>query len=504
MTDITDSSDIARPRSTADVVALVQQARATGQPLYPLSTGMNWGYGGVVPPRAGCRLVDLSGMNQIRNAAVIGPRQPVALIEPGVTQQQLHQHLARHAPTLRFNVTGSAASTSILGNVLDRGVGYSGPRVDDLFGLEVVVGTGEVIHTGFRRLGEDSPLAHCHRHGLGPLPDGLFFQGNFGIVTSACFRLQHKRPVELALSLGLRDGSRLAEFLDCVIALKRDALLTSVTHIGNASRARATLRAGLSSYLKDRCHMAGAALDKEIEAALSVVAGTPWTGLASLTGNAGQVRAELAEIRARLRGLAEVRTFSSQLLAWGASLTDRLRSVPSLRRYAAALSAVLPLQALARGVPTDVAFDNLIGLYDEPGIPAAEYGRSRCGVLFISPAMPMDGALIDSTVTELERIAQRHGHALYATINIETDNSVVAVINLLFDKVDLAQIQQAHACAFAMHAEVQRRGLEVYRARVDQMPAVLARNPEYWALLARLKAAWDPDGVIAPGRYSLV
>lgn len=500
---MTSISGLVQPRSTGEVVELVRHAVATGQPLYPVSTGMNWGYGGAVPPRSGCLLMDLSGMNQIRNAASIGPGNPVALIEPGVSQQQLHQHLAWHAPELRFNVTGAASSTSIIGNALDRGVGYSGPRVDDLFGLEVVLGTGDVIHTGFRRLGEDSPLAHCHRHGLGPLPDGLFFQGNFGIVTSACFRLQRRRPVELALSIGLRDGSRLAEFLDRLIDLKRDGLLTSVTHVGNSARARATLRAGLSSYLHDRCRLEGTALETEIEAALAVVAGTPWTGLASLAGNAGQVRAALAETRGRLRGLAEVRTFSSRLLAVGAGLADRLRFVPGLRRYAAALSAVAPLQALALGTPTDVAFDNLTGLYGEPELRATEYARSRCGVLFISPALPMDGALINAAVADLGHIAQRHGHALYVTINIETDSSVVAIINLLFDKADLAQARRAHACAAAMHAHVQHLGLEVYRARTDQMPEVLARNPEHWALLARLKSAWDPDNVIAPGRYSL-
>lgn len=497
------TADITRPCNTAEVVALVRHARASGQPLYPVSTGMNWGYGGAVPPRAGCRLVDLSAMDKIRNAASISPDHPVALIEPGVSQQQLHQHLARHAPTLRFNVTGSAASTSIIGNALDRGVGYSGPRVDDLFALEVVLGTGDVIHTGFRRLGEESPLAHFHRHGLGPLPDGLFFQGNFGIVTSACFRLQRRRPVELALSIGLRDGARLAEFLNGLIDLRRDGLLTAVTHVGNSARAGATLRAGLSTYLRDRCQLEGTALRDEIDAALKVVAGTPWTGLAGLTGTAGQVRAELAEIRGRLRGLGDVRTFTNQVLALGARVTDSLRFLPGLRRYAAALAAVRPLQALAMGTPTDIAFDNLTGLFDKPGIPAKEYERSRCGVLFISPALPMDGALIHGMVVELERIAQRHGHVLYITVNIEAENSVVAIINLLFDKADAGKVKQAHACAAAMHAHVRQLGLEVYRARTDQMPEVLAQNPEHWALLARLKAAWDPDKIIAPGRYSV-
>jgi 4-cresol dehydrogenase (hydroxylating) len=145
---------VLRPTSRDDVVRCVHQARLSGQPLYPISTGMNWGYGARAPVRAGSTLLDLSAMNRILNADRISPGHPVAVIEPGVTQAQLHAHLTRHCPGLVFNVTGSAAATSILGNALDRGVGYAGPRREDMFGFEFVTGTGQVLQTGFRRLGE--------------------------------------------------------------------------------------------------------------------------------------------------------------------------------------------------------------------------------------------------------------------------------------------------------------------------------------------------------------
>ena len=98
---------VVRPLSVADVVSLVHQARADKVPLYPVSRGMNWGYGGATPPQPGCIVVDLSGMNRIRNASAISLSNPVAVIEAGVTQQQLHEHLKAHAPGLGFNVTGS-------------------------------------------------------------------------------------------------------------------------------------------------------------------------------------------------------------------------------------------------------------------------------------------------------------------------------------------------------------------------------------------------------------
>src|SRR5450830_209900 len=198
-----------KPTSTEEIRQLIQQARHKGIPLYPVSRGFNWGYGSASPVTDGCALVDLNGMHRILNADRISLSNPVAVVEPGVTQGQLYDFLQNHCPELTFNVTGAARDTSLIGNALDRGVGYFGPRKDDLFGLEVVCGSGQTLKTGFRRLGESSPLAHSHPFGMGPMLDGLFFQGNFGIVTSACFRLMPRRPKEVAVSLALHHNADL-------------------------------------------------------------------------------------------------------------------------------------------------------------------------------------------------------------------------------------------------------------------------------------------------------
>ena len=430
----------------------------------------------------------------------------MALIEPGVTQGQLHQHLQAHAPGLRFNVTGSAAGSSLIGNALERGVGYLGPRVADLYGLEVVLGSGEVLRTGFRRLGDDSPLALAHPHGLGPSPDGLFFQGGLGIVTSACFRLQRRPPVELALSLALTDPARLGDFIDALALLRRDGLLTTVTHVGNAPRAAVSLRAGLQHYLRQRCGLDGEALERETQAALALVAATPWTALGGVGGTRAQVRAVLAELRARLAGLARVRTFSAAGLASLAAAADRLRWLPGVRRAAAALAAAQPLQALALGTPSDLAFDNLLALHEvqgRPAPPAAQYAQSRTGVLFVNPALPLDGAYVQDFVARMTQVARAHGQTLYLTLNLETDQALVAVANLLYDRADAAQADAARACGDALLQLVHGAGLELYRAGRTQMARVVARDPQHFAQLEALRRAWDPDGIIAPGRYNL-
>src|SRR4051812_740657 len=79
------------PDSVEQVVRLVRAARGRGSALYPVSPGLNFGYGGKSPAAPHCRLVGLGKMNRILNADRISLANPVAVIEPGVTQGQLHE-----------------------------------------------------------------------------------------------------------------------------------------------------------------------------------------------------------------------------------------------------------------------------------------------------------------------------------------------------------------------------------------------------------------------------
>ncbi len=496
-------SAVYRPKSIEDVIALVRSARISGTPLYPISTGFNWGYGSQTPVTNDCVLVNLEGMNRIVNASSISIDHPVALIEPGVTQIQLYEFLEAHCPELTFNVTGAGRDTSILGNGLDRGVGYQGPRVEDLFGLEIVTGTGEVLHTGFRRLGDESPLVHSHPYGLGPMLDGLFYQGNFGIVTSACLRLHPKRPERLTISLAVRSESALPSLIDELARLKRDGLLTSVAHVGNRVRARSSLRHGAIRYLERECGLDREDARRQAERAMDLVASGEWTGVASITGNREQVRGALREIRARTNKLARLSVVDTKKLGLGLAITHRLRALPWMRRAAAAITAAWPLYDLALGVPTDLGVENLLFQFGHANQLPRELDQSRCGLLFISPAMPLDGALAADVITGMKKTAARYHHELYTTINIETALSLVAVVNILFDRASAEETDRAHKCADALYAYIRQRGLEVYRARADMMGKVVTADGSYWPHVRALKQALDPDDIIAPGRYNL-
>ncbi|RQO58708.1 hypothetical protein DBR47_13565 [Paucibacter sp. KBW04] len=494
---------IHRPSSTLEVQALVQEARAKKTPLHPLSTGMNWGYGTALDLPGNVELVDLSTMSRILNAEEISRSNPVAVVEPGVTQGQLAEFLRLHHPDLMFNVTGSARNTSLIGNALDRGVGYLGPRRDDLFGLEVVTGAGTVVKTGFRRLGEESPLAHCHPFGLGPMLDGLFFQANFGIVTSACFKLLPRPPRQIAVSLALRNERDLPQFIETLAALKRERIMGTVTHIGNRARTRASLMHGIVNYLETRCSVRPEDVAREAEGVLEIVAPDQWTSLGGISGTHAQVRAAFAEVRSRLRGIARVMDIDDAKLDLGYKLLDAFRVIPWARANAAAISAIRPLHGLASGTPTDVAIDNLLWKFGRPDLSAKELDKTKCGILFISPALPMNGNFVARTVEKMSARAKDFGHQLFVTINIETENSMVAVTNLLFDRSDSVASANAKACANALHELIKSLKLEVYRARVDMMDKIVSPDSEYWKTVHGLKAALDPDHIISPGHYNI-
>src|SRR5262249_21648108 len=119
---------VLRPSSVEDVRAIIRVARCTGVPVHPASSGRNWGFGSALPAWEPAALVDLGRMNRI---ADVNSRFLSAVIEPGVTQGQLADHLAALGGGLALNVTGAGRDTSVVGNVLDHGGGNRGARADD-------------------------------------------------------------------------------------------------------------------------------------------------------------------------------------------------------------------------------------------------------------------------------------------------------------------------------------------------------------------------------------
>src|SRR5579871_2240705 len=103
---------IVYPISNEEISKLIILCREFNIPLYPISTGFNYGLGSRLPVQDGHLIVDLSKMNRIISYdAELG----IIQIEPGVTQHAIAQYLQENQANFILNVTGSSAFSSIVG-----------------------------------------------------------------------------------------------------------------------------------------------------------------------------------------------------------------------------------------------------------------------------------------------------------------------------------------------------------------------------------------------------
>ncbi|MFK7924235.1 MAG: FAD-dependent oxidoreductase, partial [Bacteroidia bacterium] len=129
-------------KTITEVLKVLRDARKRSLSVYPISTGRNWGLGSALPISEQNILLNLEPMNRIRE---VNPRLRYAIIEPGVTQGDLHQFLKKNHPDLIFPMTGSGIATSIVGNMLERGVCVRGHRYKYLLGVEAVLADEKII-----------------------------------------------------------------------------------------------------------------------------------------------------------------------------------------------------------------------------------------------------------------------------------------------------------------------------------------------------------------------
>src|SRR5690606_17544492 len=132
------------PETAEQVQAIVRMANEHRTPLWVISRGKNFGYGGAAPVMKGAVVLDLSRMKRIE----IDVDNAVALLEPGVGFFDLYDHIQANNIPLWLSVPGNSWG-SVVGNALDRGVGYTdyGEHASKIHGLEVVLPTGEFVRT---------------------------------------------------------------------------------------------------------------------------------------------------------------------------------------------------------------------------------------------------------------------------------------------------------------------------------------------------------------------
>jgi FAD/FMN-containing dehydrogenase len=155
-------------------------------PIYPVSTGRNLSYGGPAPNARGSVVLDLKRMKQI---IAVDDTRNFCLLEPGVTYFDLYRHIQERGLKVWMDCPDPGWGSPV-GNSLDHGVGYTWGLYRDHFGahcgMEIVLPNGELVRTGMGAV-SNADTWQDYKYGVGPGVDGLFAQGNFGVVTKMGF-----------------------------------------------------------------------------------------------------------------------------------------------------------------------------------------------------------------------------------------------------------------------------------------------------------------------------
>lgn len=497
---VTMLSGHVRPGSAQEVAALLKLAADHRVPVYPVSTGRNWGYGDVMPPRDGAVLLDLGRMNRI---VAVDERLAYAVIEPGVTQGALHDHIRSRGLRLWLDSTGAGPDAGIVGNVLERGFGHTpyGDRFLAVSGLEVALPTGEIVRTGFGRY-PASQVTHLYPYGLGPSLDGLFSQSAMGVVTGMGIWLMPEPESFCAAVVMLPRAADIAALVDRLRPLRLDGTLRSIVHIGNDLR----LISGRQRYPHDE--MGGQTpLSEAMRARLRDRHGIAgWAMTAGFYGGKDQVRAGVARLRAALRGLeARITVVDDRRLALGRRLAGFLPSAGAGGRLRRMIAEGEEAIGLLKGRPTR---HFLAGAYwrnrratDDPAF-GQDPARDGCGLLWLAPVLPMTGEHADRLIALAEPILRDYGFDCPLTFSLVTARAMAGIMTIMFDKDNPAETAAAAACYDAANRAFIAAGYPPYRMASPFMATVTDPQDPYWRTVARLKDALDPAGILAPGRYA--
>ncbi|MCX6430202.1 MAG: FAD-binding protein [Actinobacteria bacterium] len=139
---------IVSPRNTAEVAEIVRYAGRTQTPIIPRGAGSNL-CAATVPLNGGI-VLNMVNMNSILE---ISKSEMIAVVQPGVTNLHLDTEVGKEG-LMFVPDPGSRSVSTVGGNVATsagglRGLKY-GTTKNYILGLEVVLGSGEVIRTGGR------------------------------------------------------------------------------------------------------------------------------------------------------------------------------------------------------------------------------------------------------------------------------------------------------------------------------------------------------------------
>ena len=446
------------PASVEEVQALLRLANEHRIPLWPVSRGKNFGYGGSAPRLPGTVIMDLGRMNRVLE---LNPELGYCVLEPGVGFFELYDYIRERKLDLQLGIPGNAWG-SVMGNALERGFSQAGDHSANICGVEVVLPEGGLVRTGMGAM-EGNATWPLFRHGFGPSWDQMFVQSNFGIVTRMGLWLKPAPEAVINVGIKLPAPEDVGAWTDIVTPLRIAGVLDGNLSV-TSYQASATLRTQRSEWYGGRD-----ALPDSVVAKIMERYGVGWWN--------GSLR---------LAGFSEVNEANLRLVQ---------------KAFAALPAAQLSVSRWHKGEPGS-------------GVPApsvlplqiVNWHGGRGGHLGFSPIMPASGRLV---LEQLQRTRARFREfgIDYSGTFYHSGRSVSNVNLMIYNRDDTDLTARTRALFSALVRDSAVAGYAEYRTHLSYMDEVAAtfghNDHALWKLHERVKDALDPNGILAPGKSGI-
>lgn len=452
------------PKDRNEVQDCLIIANSHNIPVYPVSTGKNWGYGSMVPPKDSV-VMNLSRLNKITD---FNEELAYVTVEPGVTFNQLYKFLLDKKSSLTISTIGGSSDSSFIGNLSERGIskGTYGNLYENVSNLEIVLPTGEVINTGFAGLGLEK-LSSISREGIGPEIIGLFTQSNFGVITRMTLWLQPRPKYSRVLSFHIEDNVYLGKAIDALRILKLEKTIDGNFLIADEFRA-------LSNFQQ-----------------------YPWK---EINGKTPLSRQAIIKVKKNL-GLKG--KWVGQVVLGAATKEELIGKEKRIRELLGKIIKMIYFIDLKNDFykPSDFAIRSCYWRKKTPIPKKMDPDRDGCGVLWISPAAPFVGRNVLEVVGIMEKTMMKYGFEENIGVSCLTDRKVYIIGSINYDLEVKEEDNKALKCHDEIFKSLFSKGYFPYRLNIHSMSLLSGQSSGYFDFIKKIKKLIDPNNILAPGRY---
>ena len=471
--------------------------------LHPVGSGKNWGYTCSEPGETQAFILYLGRLNKISDYdSSLG----TVRIQAGVTQKQLYHFLLEKGLIHWMDATGSSIDCSILGNSLERGFGHTpfGNHFEFISDLDIILGNGEAISTGFRQFSSEEHKYHSesvYKWGVGPYIDGLFSQSTLGVVTSATLSLMRAPELYLPFFITTRDKTKLFELTELLRSLRERFIVRSCVHVTNLDK---SLQAALD--ISD-WPLTIEPIDEQLKGTFTKsYMLNEWTASGALYGSKQEIEVWKSLMKRTFKG----KGFRIQFIG-----ERQLSMLKKLAKPAAKLSGknidktlnkLESLMKLKRGEPTNDFLSSVH--YKLTSLPSdndfTQLERNKVGLIWLAPIAPAKGEHAVRIANIVSSVLKEFNIESAISMTLLTPQTIDCVISLLYDRRIEGADDIAENCHNILVRTLSDAGYLFYRFNSFQHRDFESLyRTDTTKLLKRWKKEVDPNQVLAGGRYGI-